>query len=251
MSELGAIRACLIIIGNEILSGRTVDANLPHIAKRLNEKGIRLAEVRVVPDIEAEIVEALNFCRAKFDYVLTTGGIGPTHDDITAGCVAKAFGVAHIRHPQAARLLEDYYGDRVNSARMRMADIPEGATLVDNPVSTAPGFRMENVIVMAGVPKIMQAMLENVLPELQGGAPVLSRTIVAYKAESELAPMLAELEQSFEGIEVGSYPFFRLERFGTSVVIRSPDKSKTDQAAEKLVGQLKDLNIEYEDSGNS
>ncbi|MEZ5826422.1 MAG: molybdopterin-binding protein [Geminicoccaceae bacterium] len=246
MTENRIVTACLIIIGNEILSGRTVDANLPHIAKRLNEKGIRLAEARVVPDIEAEIVDAVNVCRGKHDYVLTTGGIGPTHDDITSACVAKAFGLPFGRNPEAARLLEDFYGDKVNPARMRMADMPEGATLIDNPVSTAPGFMVENVIVMAGVPKIMQAMLENVLPLMQGGLPMISRTVVVYKAESEMAPAMAELERIFEGVEVGSYPFFKIGRYGTSVVMRSADAALVDGAAAHLVEQLSAESIEHE-----
>ncbi|MEZ5848712.1 MAG: molybdopterin-binding protein [Geminicoccaceae bacterium] len=251
MNEKRIVTACLIIIGNEILSGRTVDANLPHIAKRLNDKGIRLAEARVVPDIEAEIIGAVNACRARYDYVLTTGGIGPTHDDITSACVARAFGLPFGRHAQAARRLEEFYGDKVNPARMRMADMPEGATLIDNPVSIAPGFMVENVIVMAGVPKIMQAMLENVLPLMQGGDPIVSRTVVVYKAESEMAPVLAALEQDFAGVEVGSYPFFRVGRYGTSVVIRSADAALVDRAAGTFIEQLSTDDVEHEIPQNS
>ena len=242
-----AVTACLLIIGNEILSGRTVDANLPHIAERLNDKGIRLAEARVVPDIAGEIVEAVNACRAKYDYVLTTGGIGPTHDDITAACVARAFGLAHVRHPEAARRLEAFYGDAVNPARMRMADMPEGAALIDNPVSTAPGFRVENVYVMAGVPKIMQAMLENILPELRGGLPMVSRTLTVYKPESEMAPVLAALEADFEGIEVGSYPFFRVNRAGTAAVIRGTVVATVDAAMDRLLTHVREHAIEHEE----
>lgn len=169
--EKKTVSACLIIIGNEILSGRTVDANLPHLAKVLGEAGIRLAEARVVPDDEGEIIDAVNTCSTKHDYVFTTGGIGPTHDDITSACVAKAFGRPFGRHPEAEALLLAYYPpEKVNEARMSMADMPEGVKLIDNPVSTAPGFRIENVFVLAGVPKIMQAMLDGIIPTLEGGA---------------------------------------------------------------------------------
>ncbi|MGH6914997.1 MAG: competence/damage-inducible protein A, partial [Geminicoccales bacterium] len=172
------VTACLIIIGNEILSGRTVDANLPYVATALGSIGIRLAEARVVPDIEAEIADAVNACRGKHTYVFTTGGIGPTHDDITAASIAKAFGLPFGRNAEAERRLLAYYPpERVNPARMKMADAPEGAELIDNPVSVAPGFRVENVYVLPGVPKIMQAMLDSLLPKLEGGARVLSRAI--------------------------------------------------------------------------
>ena len=174
MSEASKpVTACLIIIGNEILSGRTIDANLPHIAKVLGQVGIRLAEARVVADDEAAIVDAVNTCRARHTYVFTTGGIGPTHDDITAACIAKAFGRPFGRNPEAERrLLAFYPPERVNEARMSMADMPEGVELIDNPVSVAPGFRIENVYVLAGVPKIMQAMLDLVLPKLEGGVKI-------------------------------------------------------------------------------
>jgi len=234
MAETRIVTACLIIIGNEILSGRKVDANLPYIATRLNEKGVRLAEARIVPDIEAEIVDAVTVCRARHDYVLTTGGIGPTHDDITAASVAKAFGLAHTYHPEAKRLLESFYGERVTEARMRMAMMPEGAALVANPVSVAPGFRVENVYVLAGVPKIMQAMLDDILPELVGGAPVLARTVTVYAPESEMAAVLGRIEADHPGIEVGSYPFFRMEKPGTAVVVRGTEQAVIDAAVAQL-----------------
>ena len=182
------VTACLIIIGNEILSGRTVDANLPHLAKALGEIGVRLAEARVVSDDEAEIVDAVNTCRAKHNYVFTTGGIGPTHDDITAAAIAKAFGRPFGRNAEAEKLLLAYYPpEKVNEARMSMADMPEGAVLIDNPVSIAPGFRIENVHVLAGVPKIMQAMLDNIIPTLKGGPIVISRSVTVFMPEGELA----------------------------------------------------------------
>ncbi len=167
--------ACALIIGNEILSGRTQDVNLNYIATRLTEHGVRLVEARVIPDIEAMVVDALNTCRASYDYVFTTGGIGPTHDDITAECIAKAFGVPLIQHPGARAILEEQFKARnieVNEARLRMANTPEGASLVENPVSGAPGFRMENVFVLAGVPSIMKAMFESALSGSSGGSPI-------------------------------------------------------------------------------
>src|SRR5918996_1957176 len=175
------VTACLIIIGNEILSGRTVDANLPYIANALGSIGVRLAEARIVPDIEAEIAGAVNTCRRKHTYVFTTGGIGPTHDDITAQSVARAFGRPFGRNTEAERRLLDYYPpERVNEERMSMADMPDGVDLIDNPVSVAPGFRIGNVYVLPGVPKIMQAMVLELLPTLQGGEKLRSRTITLY-----------------------------------------------------------------------
>src|ERR687891_2389330 len=172
------VTACLIIIGNEILSGRTVDANLPYIANALGSIGVRLAEARIVPDIEAEIAGAVNACRKKHTYVFTTGGIGPTHDDITARSIARAFGLPFGRNAEAERRLLAYYPpERVNEARMKMADTPEGAELIDNPVSIAPGFTVENVHVLPGVPSILQAMLAGLKPRLRGGAVVHSRTL--------------------------------------------------------------------------
>jgi molybdenum cofactor synthesis domain-containing protein len=232
------VSACLIIIGNEILSGRTVDANLPYIARRLGEVGIRMAEVRVVADDEAAIVEAVNGCRARYDYVFTTGGIGPTHDDITAACVAKAFGRRYGRHAEAERRLLAYYPpERVNAARMKMADMPEGVELIDNPVSVAPGFRIENVYVLPGVPKIMQAMLDGLLPRLQGGAKVLARAITVYAPEGDVANAgLGDLQARFPAVEIGSYPFFRPEGPGTTIVFRGTDPGTIDAAADALLG---------------
>ena len=231
------VTACLIIIGNEILSGRTVDANLPYIAQKLGAIGIRMMEVRVVPDDEAVIVEALNACRARHDYVFTTGGIGPTHDDITAASVAKAFGRAYGRHPEAERRLLAYYPpERVNPARMKMADMPEGVELIDNPVSVAPGFRIENVNVLPGVPKIMQAMLDGLLPSLKGGARMLARSITVYAPEGDVANAgLGDLQARFPSLEIGSYPFFRPEGPGTTIVFRGTDQGPIDRAAGELL----------------
>jgi molybdenum cofactor synthesis domain-containing protein len=232
------VTACLIIIGNEILSGRTVDANLPYIAQELGAIGIRLMEVRVVADEEAAIVEAVNACRARYTYVFTTGGIGPTHDDITAASVAKAFGRRYVRHPEAERRLLAYYPpERVNPARMKMADMPEGAELIDNPVSVAPGFRIENVHVLPGVPKIMQAMLDGLLPTLSGGAKLLSRAITVFAPEGDVANAgLGEIQERFPALEIGSYPFWRPEGPGTTIVFRGTDQAAIDQAADALLG---------------
>ena len=177
------VTACLLIIGNEILSGRTKDANLAFLGENLNEIGVRLMEARVVPDIEAVIVETLNEVRGKFDYVFTTGGIGPTHDDITSSCVAKAFGVPWSLHPEAHALLKAHYAEgELNEARLRMAHTPEGASLIENPISKAPGFQMGNVFVMAGIPRVMQAMFESLKSRLTGGAPVRSVTLAVSPA---------------------------------------------------------------------
>jgi molybdenum cofactor synthesis domain-containing protein len=239
MNEVNApVTAGLIIIGNEILSGRTVDANLAYIATRLGEIGIRMAEARIVPDDEPAIIEAVNACRACHTYVFTTGGIGPTHDDITAACVAKAFGRRFGRHPEAERRLLAYYPpERVNEARMSMADTPEGAELIDNPISVAPGFRVDNVYVLPGVPKIMQAMFDGLLPTLRGGARVLSRSITVLAPEGDVAAAgLGDIQARFSMLEIGSYPFWRPEGPGTTIVFRGTEQAPIDAAAEGLLG---------------
>jgi molybdenum cofactor synthesis domain-containing protein len=221
------MNACLIIIGNEILSGRTQDKNLSYIANGLNEIGVRLAEVRVIPDHEPTIIETVNACRARFGYVFTSGGIGPTHDDITTAAIARAFGVPVIRHPEAERrLLAHYTPDQVNEARMKMADVPQGATLIDNPVSAAPGFRIENVFVLAGVPRIMQAMFDGIKGQLKGGPKILSRTLSAHITEGTIAADLTAIQQRYETVEIGSYPFMRDGKLGTSLVARSSDEAQ-------------------------
>ena len=231
------VTACLIIIGNEILSGRTVDANLSYIAARLGEIGIRMTEARIVPDDEAAIVEAVNACRARHTYLFTTGGIGPTHDDITARSIAKAFGRRFERNREAERRLLAYYPpERVNEARMSMADMPEGAVLIDNPISVAPGFRVENVHVLPGVPQIMQAMLDGLLPSLQGGARVRSRAITVLAPEGDVAAAgLGDIQARFPALEIGSYPFWRPEGPGTTIVFRGTDQAQIDAAAEALL----------------
>lgn len=235
METFGMVNASLLIIGDEILSGRTQDKNLGYLAKWLNEAGIQLAEVRVVPDIEQEIIDAVNAMRTKHDYVFTTGGIGPTHDDITSESIAKAFGREHMIHPEAFRRLEAHYAeDDFTKARQRMAYTPEGADLVDNPVSIAPGFQVENVFVLAGVPKIMQAMLEQLRPRLKGGKTILSETLAIKAPESEMAAVLQNIEAAQDGLSVGSYPFFRDGSVGTEIVVRSADACRIKSAMTDL-----------------
>jgi molybdenum cofactor synthesis domain-containing protein len=242
------VTAALIIIGNEILSGRTQDANLPWLASHLGEVGIRMMEARIVPDIEAEVVEAVNACRAKHTYVFTTGGIGPTHDDITSACIAKAFGRRFGRNPEAERRLLAYYPpERVNEERMSMADMPEGAELIDNPVSVAPGFRLDNVYVLPGVPKIMQAMVLELLPVLAGGTKMLSRTITVFAPEGDVARGLGAIQAKFPELEIGSYPFFRVQGPGTSIVIRGLDRERIDRAAAALYALADELKAETQE----
>ncbi|KZB71761.1 molybdopterin-binding protein [Thalassospira sp. MCCC 1A01148] len=230
------VRACLIIIGNEILSGRTHDKNLPYLAEELNTLGVRLVETRVIPDIEDTIIETLNECRAKFDYVFTTGGIGPTHDDITSECVAKAFGVAIELNADAHDLLKSHYDNPadLNEARLRMARIPVGAELIQNPISKAPGFRMENVYVMAGVPMIMQAMFQGIKHQLIGGKPMVSRSVGGYIPEGTIAKVLAEIQGDFPATDIGSYPFLREGKLGTTLVVRGENPDDVNQAAERI-----------------
>ena len=218
--------AALIVIGDEILSGRTHDKNIAQVATWLQVQGIRLAEVRVVPDVEEHIVEAVNALRARNDYLFTTGGIGPTHDDITVDAVAKALGVPVVIHPQARAMLEKYYtsrGSALTEARLRMARVPEGAELIPNRMSGAPGIRIGNLFVMAGVPHITAGMLDALTGTLEGGAPLLSRTIGCWTAESEVADILRKAEADNEGVQIGSYPFFRDGRVGANFVVRSTD----------------------------
>lgn len=235
--------AALLIIGNEILSGRTQDANLAYIAKYLGGLGIPLREVRVVPDVEGEIVAAVNALRARYTYLFTTGGIGPTHDDITSDCVAKAFGVPLIQHPEARRRLEEHYRgtDLLNAARLRMANTPEGATLIDNPVSSAPGFQIGNVFVLAGVPAIMQAMLAGLGSRLVGGPPVLSRTVTSAVPEGTLAEGLAAIQADYPDIDIGSYPVFRQGRISTSLVLRGTDAATLDTATARVAVLVESL----------
>jgi molybdenum cofactor synthesis domain-containing protein len=237
-------RAALVIIGNEILSGRTQDANLAYLAKWLNQQGIRLSEVRVVGDETDDIVAAVNAVRARYDYVFTTGGIGPTHDDITVDAIAAAFDVPVIMHPDAEQSLRDHYQDRINDARLRMARVPQGALLIENQVSKAPGIKMGNVHIMAGIPGVMRGMLAALDGQLEGGEPVLSRTISAYVAESVVAQLLIDVEAKHQGILIGSYPVWRDTRVGANFVVSGTDPTIIDLAIKDIDAGLRAQDIE-------
>jgi molybdenum cofactor synthesis domain-containing protein len=244
--------AALLVIGDEILSGRTQDRNVTQVATWLNEQGIRLVEVRVVPDDTGRIAEAVNALRTTHDYLFTTGGIGPTHDDITVDAIAAAFGVPVIVHPAARRILEDYYRDRpggLTDARLRMARVPEGAELIENPTSGAPGVRMGNVFILAGVPNIAASMLEGLTGKLEGGRPVVSVTVGARAAESEVADLLRETEAAHPGVAIGSYPFFKDGRFGANFVIRSEDAELARTTGEDLAERLRTAGFEPVEGG--
>ena len=219
--------AALIIIGDEVLSGRTKDANTPYIAEKLNDSGVRLKEVRIIPDDAKTIIDTVNEMRASHNYVFTTGGIGPTHDDITSENVAAAFGVELELNDAAYAELLAYYKDEseITESRKKMAMIPKGAALIKNPVSGAAGIHIGNVYVMAGVPRIMQAMLDSILPTLTGGAAVMSRSVDADLAESFVADGLAEIQKRYDDISIGSYPKYQNGKFGTSLVMRGTDES--------------------------
>ena len=229
------VTACVVIIGNEILSGRTQDVNLAHIAQQLNEWGVRVAEARVIPDVEEVVVSTVNAARARFDYVFTTGGIGPTHDDITADCIAKAFGVPLVVSDEIAEGLRRRPApDDVMANRLLMARIPEGATLIANPTGGPQGFRMENVFVMAGIPSVMQGMLSTVGDEIEGGDVVRSRSVAAYLGESQIASALTEIQARYPDIELGSYPFYRSERYGTTLVMRGTSETDLERMLEQI-----------------
>lgn len=229
--------AAMLVIGDEILSGRTRDSNLHHLAVALTRHGIALREARVVADVHAEIVAAVNALRAAHDHVFTSGGIGPTHDDITATAIAAAFG-APIRHrADAMALLAAHYaraGLPFNEARQRMARIPEGAVLIDNPVSTAPGFSLQNVHVMAGVPKIFEAMLAGLLPRLTGGAPLLSRSLRLLRGEGDIATAFGALAAEYPDLSMGSYPFTQNGAIGTNLLVRGTDPARLTEAFDRL-----------------
>lgn len=238
------VTAALLVIGDEILTGRTKDKNIGYIAEYLTAIGIDLREVRVVPDVEEEIVSAVNALRRRYTYLFTTGGIGPTHDDITADSIAKAFGVGIGHDPRAVAMLKErYQPHELNEARMRMARIPEGADLIDNPISKAPGFRIGNVFVMAGVPSIMQSMLDNIAPTLKTGARMIVETIEAEGvAEGIYAEGLAAIATSHEGVSIGSYPSFSASGFRNQIVVRGKDPATVASAAaavRDMLGRLK------------
>lgn len=233
--------AAMIVIGDEILSGRTRDSNMYHLAGELTKHGVDLREVRVVSDDRDAIVTAVKEMSAAYDNVFTSGGIGPTHDDITADCIAAAFGAAIDVRDDARALLEAHYdriGVELNEARLRMARIPDGAALIDNPVSTAPGFTLENVHVMAGIPAVFEAMVASVLPTITGGAPLLSQSLRIMRGEGEIAANLSALAADFEDLSIGCYPFQKDGVFGASVVVRGSDGARVDAAVTRLAAEL-------------
>lgn len=243
--------AALVVIGDEILSGRTQDRNVAQIATWLNAQGIRLAEARVVGDRTEAIVEAVNALRARNDYLFTTGGIGPTHDDITVDAIAEALGVPVEYHPQALAILERHYATRggLTEARKRMARVPQGADLIENRMSGAPGIRIGSIFVMAGVPHITAGMLDALTGTLEGGAPLVSRTIGCWVAESEVADLLSAVERAHDGVAIGSYPFFREGKVGANFVVRATDAARVDACVAALVAALAEAGYAAIDGG--
>ena len=239
--------AALVVIGDEILSGRTQDKNVAQVAAWLNDQGIRLAEVRIVPDVSERIGEAVNAMRAAHDYCFTTGGIGPTHDDITVDAIAAALGVGVVVHPAARAILEEYYRGRpggLTDARLRMARVPEGAELIANPSSGAPGVRVGNVFILAGVPHIAAAMLGALSGTLEGGRPMVSVIVGARAPESDVAELLRQTEADHPGVAVGSYPFFKDEKYGANFVIRSEDPALAERCGRALESGLREAGFE-------
>ena len=239
------VKAAIIIIGNEILSGRTQDVNVVAISNWLNELGVRLEEVRVIPDIEDLIVETINDVRKKFNYVFTTGGIGPTHDDITSRSIAKAFNLSYGYHKEAYKILESYYDhDKFNDGRKKMAMLPDKAELIFNPSSGAPGFIVENVFCLPGVPSILKSMLSGINHKIIGGKKILSKTINLITVESEIALSLEKVQNKFNEVEIGSYPFFRQGTIGVSIVMRSTEKNLISECYQDIENFIKKKKIQ-------
>ena len=248
MSKKTKVNAAILIIGNEILSGRTQDTNTNTLAIWLNSIGVKVNEVRVVPDIEETIVKTLNILRKENEYVFTTGGIGPTHDDITAASVSKAFGIKYEMHEEAFKILEAYYKPgEFNEGRQRMVWMPENAELILNPTSGAPGFSVENVFCLPGVPSIMKSMLGGLKNKIVGGEPILSLTISLRTVESEIASPLAKVQEENKDVEIGSYPFFHAGKLGVSIVLRSEKQSKIDLCNSQILEFIKEKKIEIVD----
>ena len=245
MSKKAKVNAAILIIGNEILSGRTQDTNTSTIAAWLNSLGVLVGEVRVVPDIEKIIVETVNLLRKNFDYVFTTGGIGPTHDDITAASISKAFGIKYEIHEEAFKILEAYYkpGD-FNKGRQKMTWMPSKANLILNPTSGAPGFYIENVFCLPGVPSILKSMLGGLKEKILGGEPIKSLTISLRTVESEIANSLTKVQDDNKDVEIGSYPFFHAGKLGVSIVVRSEDQNKIDKCSLQILKFIKEKKIE-------
>jgi molybdenum cofactor synthesis domain-containing protein len=236
------VTAAVMIIGDEILSGRTQDTNLNFIAKYLSTYGVDIAEARVVPDIKDEIITALNTLRARYDYVITTGGIGPTHDDITADCVAEAFGVELYEHPEILEMMQSRWQGELNAARRRMARVPVGGSLVKNSVQGPPGFQIGNVFVLAGVPMVMRGMMDDVVPRLRTGAVVVARTVrVEGAGEGVIAEPLANLAKAHPDLSIGSYPFFGPQGYGSNLVVRGRDGEEVERTVVDLMEALADI----------
>ena len=235
--------ACILVIGNEVLSGRTQDANIRYLATGLGAIGMPVREVRIIPDVTETIVATVNECRAKFDHVFTTGGIGPTHDDITSQCVAAAFGVPWEPHPEAwARMEKHYQPGEFNAARQRMATMPRGATLIDNAVSVAPGFTIGNVHVMAGVPRIMQSMFDTLAPRLPGGTPVTSAAVHAVGLmEGSVAAGLEAIQKRYADLDLGSYPYYRSTGNGVALVAKGPDATSVAACIAEVTALVREL----------
>ena len=242
------IQASIIIIGNEILSGRTKDTNTSTLAIWLNSIGVKVSEVRVIPDIEETIINTVNSLRKKYDYVFTSGGIGPTHDDITASSISKAFGKKYQIHKEAFKILESYYKPgEFSEGRQKMVWMPEDAKLILNPTSGAPGFFIENVFCLPGVPSILKSMLGSLKNKIVGGDPILSHTISLRTVESEIANSLTKVQKAFNDVEIGSYPFFQAGKLGVSIVIRSENQSKIDNCNSEILKFVKEKKIEIVD----
>lgn len=232
--------AAILIIGNEILSGRTKDSNINFLSQNLNKLGIKVGEARIIPDKSDQIIDTVRHLSRNYTYVFTTGGIGATHDDITADCVARAFNRKLEPHPEAIRILTDQYGERLNDVRLRMALIPEGGTLIKNSVSKAPGFQIENVFCLAGIPSVMNAMFESLIGRLNRGAPIFQKTITCSLTENTIADELGSIQKEFPDVEIGSYPFFHTNgNFGISLVLRSINSELLEKSFEKVMALVK------------
>ena len=248
MTKNTKVNAAILIIGNEILSGRTQDTNTSTLATWLNSIGVKVGEVRVIPDIEKTIIDTINLLRKNYDYVFTTGGIGPTHDDITAESISKAFGLKYEIHQEAFKILEAYYKKgEFNEGRQKMVWMPQKANLILNPTSGAPGFNVENVFCLPGVPSILKSMLGGLKNRIVGGEPILSKTISLRTVESEIAKSLTEVQENNQDVEIGSYPFFQAGKLGVSIVIRSEDQSKIDSCNSQILKFVNEKNIEIVD----
>ena len=236
------VTACVIIIGNEILSGRTQDQNLAFLGGRCDKLGILLVEARVIPDVAEVIISTTDACRKQYDYVFTTGGIGPTHDDITTAAMASLFNTGLERNEHAVAAMNKYYEPgKLNEARLKMADLPVGATLIENPISGAPGFQIENVFVLPGVPMIMQAMFDGITDRLTGGVPVLTENVVTGLTEGSIAAGLGEIQDKHPQVSIGSYPYFRKGRLGVNIVMRSTDREELKVTAEAVTSLIQKL----------